>query len=131
MVFTTSTNGTSATTARKRSGRRLVDRAHQQPARAAAADRQPVGRGEALGDQVLRRRDEVGEGVPLVEQLPALVPGPPHLLAAAHVRDRDDEAAVEQAQAAGRERRIEAHPVGAVAVEQQRARAVRRSSGSW
>jgi hypothetical protein len=45
---------------------------------------------------MLRAGDEVGERVHLVFESPVLVPLASHLAAAAHVRDREDEAAVEE-----------------------------------
>ena len=47
---------------------------------------------------MLGRRDEIGEAVPLVEQLVRRRTSPAHLLAAPHVRDRHDESPVQQAQ---------------------------------
>ena len=77
-------------------GPQVRDRAHEQPARAPAARREPRRRRVAARDQVLGARDEVGEGVGLVLEPAVLVPLATHLAAAAHVRDREDEAAVEQ-----------------------------------
>ncbi len=73
---------------------------------------------------MLGRRDEVGEGVLLVEHLALIIPRAPHLLSATYVRDGVDEAAVEQAEVVGREGRIGAGAIRAVGVEQERPRAV-------
>ena len=55
---------------------------------------------------------------------PDVVPAPAEFLPATHLRDRVDEAAIEQREQAGREHRIGRNAVGAVAVLQQRRRAV-------
>ena len=68
---------------------------------------------------MLRARDEVAERVFLLEQLAVIVPYFAQLGAAADVRDGEDEAAIEQAQAIGRKSRIDAVAVRAVAIEQQ------------
>jgi len=106
-------------------GARLVgDRAHQQPAGAAAHCRHALRVGIAFLHQEARDVDEVVEGVALPEELAVLVPAPAHLLAAAHVRERVDEAAVEQRQPRDRERRVHGRPVRAVGVLQHRRAAV-------
>ena len=99
-------------------------RTHQQTAGAAAHRVDPVRVGVSLGREVLGGGDEVGERVLLVEELAVLVPGAAHLLAAADVGDRIDEAPVDQAQERRAERRIHAGAVGTVAIEQQRAAAL-------
>ena len=99
-------------------GAHVDDRAHEQPAGAASADRQPVALRVALRHQVLGGGDEIGERVLLVEQPPLLVPLTPHLLTAADVGDGVNDAAVEQAHQVRAERRIGADPVGAVRVQQ-------------
>ena len=68
--------------------------------------------------------DEVGEGMHLVESASIVVPGAPHFLAASHMRDGIDEAAIQQTQARRRKARIDGQPVGAVGVLQQRRGAV-------
>src|SRR5258708_7115605 len=65
------------------------------PARPAPGD-QPVRRRPAVRDQLPGADHEVGECVALGQQLALVVPGPPHLPAAAHVRDGEDEAPVQQ-----------------------------------
>ena len=94
--------------------------AHQQAAGAAALGDEPVGTGVALVDQVPGAVDEVREAVALVQLLAVLVPESTQLAAAAHVGDREDHAAVEQAEPGDAERRVDADLVGAVAVEQGR-----------
>ena len=100
------------------------DRAHQQAAGRAAARDQPRRRRPARARQVLGARDEVGEGVLLVQQLAVLVPAAAHLPAAADVRDRVAEAAVEQRQPADGEARVHRDLVAAVAVQQERRAAI-------
>ena len=56
-------------------------------------------------DQILRAVDEVVEGVHLLHHAALLAPFFAELAAAADVGDRVDDAAIEQAQAARRERR--------------------------
>ena len=70
--------------------------------------------------------DEVGERVHLVLEPAVLVPLATHLAAAAHVRDREDEPAVEQREPRRPERRVGRDLVGAVAVEQRGRGAVER-----
>src|SRR5205085_10374536 len=59
-----------------------------------------------------------GEGVALVEELAVLVPAATHLSAATHVGDGVREPAVEQAEAHGREARVDAVLVGTVPVQE-------------
>ena len=61
-----SATGTRQRTAPKSSGRWIIDRADEQPAVAAAFDRDPLRRRVALGDQALRGGDEVVEDVLLL-----------------------------------------------------------------
>ena len=96
--------------------RQVGHRAHQQAARRAAPGHQPGRRGPAGLLQVLGARDEVGEGVLLVQQLAVGVPGPAQLAAAPDVRDRVDEPPVEQRQDRDREGRVPGDLVAAVAV---------------
>src|SRR3546814_15288960 len=77
-------------------------------------------------DQPLGRRNEILEGVYFLLALAVEIPAVALVGAAADVGDGIDEAAVDEAEAVGRERRRNAHAVGAVAVEQQRRRAVAR-----
>ena len=96
--MTTSTNGTSATMAAEQVGAQVRDRAHEQPAGAPAARGEAVRARVALRDEVLGAGDEVGERVRLVlSSLPSSYQLAAELAAAAHVRDREHEAAVEQA----------------------------------
>src|SRR5207253_8145639 len=67
---------------------------------------------------VLGGGDEVGEGGALVQQPALLVPGPSHLAPAPYVGHGVEEAAVDQREAGGSEERVQAHLVGAVAVEE-------------
>src|SRR3546814_19260688 len=69
-------------------------------------------------------RDEVAEGVGLLLQLAIEIPAVALVGAAADVGDGVDEAAVDEAEAVGREGRRNANAVGAVAVEQQGSGAV-------
>jgi hypothetical protein len=82
----------------------------------ALGDHQRGGRDPGV-HEVARDRDEVGERVALVLQLAVLVPLPPHFAPAAHVRDREDDAAVEHRQARDREARFDRVLVRPVAVE--------------
>ena len=66
--------------------------------------------------QKLSDIDEIGEGVLLVQQAAVLKPLTPHLLAAAHVGDRHNESAVQQAYPIGSEQRVGGKPIGAVGV---------------
>ena len=73
---------------------------------------------------MFRDRDEVGERVPLREHASLVVPLLSHLAAAANVCDRDDEAAIEQADAVRREGRVVGDAVRAVSAKQERTAAV-------
>ena len=64
----------------------------------ACLDAELGGAGVLVGDEVLCHGDEVGEGVLLLQELAILVPGAAHVAAAADVRYRKYEAAVDQAQ---------------------------------
>ena len=102
---------------REQLGCEVGDGAHQQAAgRAALGDEGRRGR-VPLGDEVARTVDEVREGVALGEELAVLVPLPAHLAAAAHVRHREDHAAVELGQPRDREPGLDGVLVGAVPVE--------------
>jgi hypothetical protein len=105
MVLTMSTKGTSATAARKRSGRIVMQAPDEQAAGAAAADRHPVAAATTGGHEVLARREGVGERVALVQQLAVEVPLPAELAAAARVDERPRPSPVEQREAAHREPR--------------------------
>mmetsp|Transcript_27816 Transcript_27816/g.77801 ORF Transcript_27816/g.77801 Transcript_27816/m.77801 type:complete len:325 (+) Transcript_27816:917-1891(+) len=73
-----------------------------------------------LGHQVLRAGDEIGHSVPLLQELPVLVPHTPHLAPPPDVRHREHKPAVQQRQPRGAEVRVVADLIAAVAVEQQR-----------
>ena len=120
MVVTTSTNGTCATTALYSCGAWIDHRPHQQAAGAAAHGVDAPWLAVAVFDQRLGGVDEIVETVRFVRQLALFVPALPQLAAAAHVDQRIDEAAIQQADAVGAERWIHAHAVSAVAVHQQR-----------
>ena len=134
--MSTSTNGTSATTARQRSGRCEKTAPWSSPPARQAAGGDPgavdePGRGQAVGDG-----DVVVEGVLLVLHPAVEPPAPAALAAAAHVRVDVDDAAVEQR----RDRRVPLlvrvdRLVGAVGVHHARRRAVERrrrgAAGSW
>src|SRR5205807_8326596 len=79
----------------------------------------------ALRAEELGSRDEVREGVWFPEEFAVLIPVPALFGAAADMRNRIDEAAVDQRQPARRKRSRHRIPVGAVAVEQQRGGAIR------
>src|SRR5213078_1122018 len=79
MVLITSTNGTSATRARNRSGR-MFTTAHEEPSRATAVRHESVGSRVPAAHQVLRHVDVVAERVHLVHHLAVVVPRPAHLL---------------------------------------------------
>ena len=125
MVVTMSTNGTSATMAANRSGRRLATAPMSSPP-ALPPRATSDGRRVALRDERLGARDEVGERVGLVIEAAVFVPAPAQLAAAAHVRDRAHEAAIEQRDARRAERRVARVLVRAVAGEQRGRAAVER-----
>ena len=77
-------------------GRHVGDRAHQHAAGAAAMRDDPPARGIALFGEELARGDEVGERVRLLLALAVLVPAIALVLAAAHMGDGVDEAAIDQ-----------------------------------
>ena len=68
--------------------------------------------------------DEIGERIHLVELAAVVVPGAAHFLAAAHMGDGIDEAAVDQAQARRRKARVGGQAVRAIGVLQQRRGAI-------
>ena len=74
IVVTTSTNGTSATIAAKRSGRRLATAPISRPPALPPRATSRAGVRVALGDERLGARDEVGERVRLVVEAAVLVP---------------------------------------------------------
>ena len=100
------------------------DRAHEQATGAAALRDQAAGRHPPGVDQPVGDVDEVREGVLLDQLLTVLVPGAAHLAAAAHVRDRVDDAAQDR-QAQGLELGVVADLVRAVPDLPARVRPVR------
>jgi len=105
--------------------RRFVqDRTDERAARAAAHDRDAPLRRVLLLDERPSDVHEVVERVRALLQLARLVPVVAELVAAAHVRDRVHEAAIEQRQTRGREVRRHRHAVRAIGVEEKRCRAV-------
>jgi len=98
MVVRASTNGTWATMPPKSCGAMLATSPISRP----PADPPPAIRREGVvqpwATSVLGTRDEVGEGVGLAQHLAVVVPAAAHLAAAADVRDRVAEAAVQQRQ---------------------------------
>ena len=100
--------------------------AHQQAAGRRAPRDQPGPRRPAAFHQVRGAGGEVGERIRLVQLLALLVPAPAHLAAAADVRDREHEPAVQQRQPGRAEVRIDRALVAAVAVQQARGAAVPR-----
>ena len=109
-------------------GRHVGHHAHQHAAGGAAVGDDAAAPGVALLHEELARRDVIGEGVELLFALALGVPAVALVLAAADVGDRKDEAAIDQREPAGGERRRDADAVGAVAVEEQRGGAVQRRS---
>ncbi len=101
-------------------GSHVDDSAHQEPARAPAADRKVARLRVTRFDETLRASDEVGEGVALAQQPTLFVPLPPHLPTAAHMRDGEHQSAVEKAEAGRVEHRVVGVLVRAIAVEQKR-----------
>src|SRR4029077_12644024 len=94
----------------------------EEPAGAPAADRDAIGCGVAVRDELQGARDEVVESVALLEKAAVLVPLPPHLATPPHVRDRIHEPAVEEAEPVRIEHRVARRLIGAVAVQQKRSR---------
>ncbi len=92
--------------------------ANQQPACAAAHDRQSVWSGESLGDKVLGDGDEIEEGVLLIQHTALVVPDLAHFAASAHMGERVDHAAIDETEAIGIEPHRNDCAVGSVAVEQ-------------
>ena len=107
-------------------GRHVGDHAHQHAAGRAAVGDDAAAPGVAFPDQELARGDEVGEGVELLLALALRIPAIALVLAAADVGDGEDEAAVDEAEPAGREACRDGDAVGAVAVEEERRGAVER-----
>ena len=60
-------------------------RAHQQPTRAAARNRQPVRRRVLFRDEPLGARDKIRERILLVQQLAVFIPLPSQIARAANV----------------------------------------------
>src|SRR4029079_5438853 len=81
-------------------------------------------RGEALRGKKFARSDEVGEGVDFVLALTFLAPAIALVLAAAHMADRVDEAAIDERKRVGGESRRHRHAIGAISVKEERGRAV-------
>ena len=124
IVARTSTNGTSAMIAGEKVGREIGDGAHEQAAGAAALSHDPPWAGKALGDQESRRGEEIAKSVRLLVELAVLVPAPAFVRAAAHMGDREHEAAVDEREPVGRKTRLGRITVGAVAGDEKRRRSV-------
>ena len=117
IVVTTSTNGTSATTARNSSGRMRHARADEQAAGAAAADGDSVGSRPAVGRRRCSTQAMVSVNVlRLCEQLAVEVPAPAEFAAAAGVDERPHRTPVEQGEPGDAEPRWHRRLVAAVAV---------------
>ncbi len=104
IVLITSTKGTRSTAAAQQVRAQVEHRAHEQAARAAALDDEPVGRGVAAprpGSSAAAMKSV--NVLRLFIMRPVVVPALAQLAAAADVGDRDDDPAVEQAQAVRRE----------------------------
>ena len=125
IVVTTSTNGTSATTARHRSGRWLNTAPCRRPPALSPRDasREP----STSPCQPVRDGDVVVEGVLLVLQVAVEPPATAVLATAADVRVHEHHAAVEEARQRRVPLRLVDGLVGAVAVEQGRRGAVEGS----
>ena len=100
--------------------------AHEQAPRAPAVRHQAVAARVLEAHEFLAHVDVVPERVQLVHHFAVVVPAASHLLPAADVGDRVDEAAIHETQDVRVERRLDRRPVRAVGVEQQRAAAVER-----
>ena len=124
IVVTTSTNGTSATTARHRSGAMENTAPWSSPPADRPRETIRSGAAQPLAGQQVGRRDEVGERGALAVQMALVPPAAAALPAAAHVRHRVDEPAVQQARRGSRELRPGRRLVRAVAVQQDRRGAV-------
>jgi hypothetical protein len=81
---------------------------------------QPSFGAPAVAHELARGVDEVVEAVLLVHQPAGLVPALAQLRATAHLRDGDDEAAVQQRQSGHAELWVARNAVGAIAGDQQR-----------
>ena len=103
MVFMTSTNGTCATTALNRSGRMLATAPTSRPPALPPWMTSRSRRRVALARPVFGAVDEVREGVHLLHHPALLAPLLAEFAAAADVGHGVDHAAIEQAEAAGRE----------------------------
>jgi len=71
--------------------------------------------------------NEIGEGVEFIAHAASVVPGLAEFAAAANVRDGEDDAAVEKAEAIGTESDGHGDAVAAVPVEEERSGAVERN----
>src|SRR5580700_537251 len=108
-------------------GAEVYHGSHEQSTGAGAADRQAFAGREVLRNQVVGASAKVSEGVALVEQLAVLIPASPQFAAATNVGDRENEAAIKQAQPLRAEGGVDGVLVGTVSVEQRRRRAVQRN----
>ena len=97
---------------------------HEEATGTTAADGDAPGRSPARCHEVLHRRDRVGEGVPLREQLAVGVPPSAELAAASRMHERPHPPTVEQRDAADPEPRCHRRFVAAVAVHHARGGAV-------
>src|SRR5579862_2838470 len=77
---------------------------------------------------MVRRSDEIGERVPLVQKFSVFIPATSHVSRAANVGNGADETAVQQTDAVGRKRGLRDDAVRAVAVKIQGIRAVAADS---
>ena len=105
-------------------GRSDDDAAHQQTAGRTAKANELAVRCVFLGHEILRDCDEVGEGVLLLVFSTLREPVPAPLRAAADVGCRPDPAAVDERKLANIEGRFRYRAIGAVAVEEDRRRAI-------
>jgi hypothetical protein len=103
-------------------------RADEQAAVAAPHNRELRCRRVLLGDQILRRGDEVVEHVLLVRQPARVIPRPPVLATAAQIRHGIDAAPLQPGNGPWRERRRQRDLEPAVAGEQRGVAAVLRES---
>src|SRR5205814_6584848 len=108
-------------------GAHVGDGAHEQAAGAAALDDKFRFAREFLRDEEFSGGNEIGEGVEFVAHAACIVPGFAEFAAAANVRDGEDDATVEKAEAIRTESDRHRDAVAAVPVEEKRSGAVERN----
>ena len=103
IVVSASTNGTSARMPANSSGARLATAPISRPPALPPSATSRSGEVYPLSIRCRAQSTKSVKVLRLLQQLAVLVPLPAHLAAAAHVRDREDDAAVEHRQAGDRE----------------------------